>query len=197
MDIVSRVQAIILKPKEEWIAIKDESPSVSHLFTSYAMRLAAIPALSQFIGLTIFGRHIPFRGMVRYGFGTAFFYAIFSYIATLITVYVLGIVINALASSFDSKQNQVNAMKLSVYSMTAAWVAGFVHLLPVLGVLAWVGLLYSLYLLYLGFSAELMETPKEKVLPYFLVSLVVALAVTIVLNLILGAIFLVGTMSRV
>lgn len=197
MDIVSRVQGIILKPKEEWIAIKDESTSVSHLFTSYAMRLAAIPALSQFIGLTIFGRHIPFRGMVRYGFGTAFFYAIFSYIATLITVYVLGIVINALASSFDSKQNQVNAMKLSVYSMTAVWVAGFVHLLPVLGVLAWVGLLYSLYLLYLGFSAELMETPKDKVLPYFLVSLVVALAVTIVLNLILGAIFLVGTMSRV
>ena len=197
MDIVSRVQAILLKPKEEWITIKEEDSSVSHLFTSYAMILAAIPALFQFLGLFVFGRHMPFRGMVRHGFGTAFFYAIFSYIATLLTAYVLGIVINALATSFSSKQNQVNAMKLSVYSMTAAWVAGFVHLIPLLRILAWVGLLYSLYILYLGFSAELMETPKDKVLAYFLVSLVVAIAVTIVLNMILGAIFLVGAVSRV
>jgi hypothetical protein len=196
MDIISRVQAILLKPKEEWIVIKEESTSISQLFTSYAMILAAIPALFQFVGLFVFGRHMPFRGMVRYGFGTAFFYAIFSYIATLLTAYVLGIVINALATSFSSKQDQVNAMKVSVYSMTAAWVAGVVYLIPLLRMLAWVGLLYSLYVLYLGFSAELMETPKDKVLAYFLVSLVVAIAVTIVLNMILGAIFLVGAVSR-
>jgi hypothetical protein len=197
MDIMSRVKTILLKPKEEWIAIKEESTTVPQLFTSYAMILAAIPAASQFIGLAIFGRHIPFRGMVRYGFGTAFFYAIFSYIATLLTAYVLGVVINALATSFASKKDQVNAMKLSVYSMTAAWVAGVVHLIPVLGVLAWIGLLYGLYILYLGFSSALMDTPKDRVLAYFLVSLAVAIAVTIVLNLILGAIFLMGAVSRV
>jgi len=197
MDIVSRVQAILLKPKEEWIAIKDESTSISELFTSYAMILSAIPALSQFIGLAIIGQHIPFRGMVRYGFGTAFFYAIFSYIATLLTAYVLGIIINALAPSFSSKQDPVNAMKLSVYSMTAAWVAGILYIIPVLRMLAWLGFLYGLYILYLGFAAELMETPKDKLLTYFVVSLVVAIAVTIVLNLILGAIFLVGAVSSV
>jgi hypothetical protein len=197
MDIVPRVQAILLKPKEEWNTIKEESTTVSQLFTSYAMIVAAIPALSQFIGLAILGRQIPFRGMVRYGFGTAFFYAIFSYIATLVAVYILGIVINALASSFSSKQDQVRAMKLSVYSMTAAWVAGILHIIPVLGMLVWLGFLYTLYILYLGFSAELMETPKDKVLAYFFVSLAVAFAVTIVLNLILGAIFLVGAVSSV
>lgn len=197
MDIVSRVQAIVLKPKEEWMAIKEESTSVSQLFTSYAMIVAAIPALSQFIGLAILGRQIPFRGTVRYGFGTAFFYAIFSYIATLIAAYILGIVINALASSFSSKQDQVSAMKLSVYSMTAAWVAGILHIIPLLGMLVWLGFLYTLYILYLGFSAELMDTPKDKVLAYFLVSFAVALAVTIVLNLILGTIFLVGAVSSV
>jgi hypothetical protein len=197
MDIVSRVQAILMKPKEEWKTIKEESTTVSQLFTSYAMVVAAIPALSQFIGLAIIGQHIPFRGMVRYGFGTAFFYAIFSYVATLLAAYILGIVINALAPTFSSKQDQVSAMKLSVYSMTAAWVAGILHLIPLLRMLAWVGFLYGLYILYLGFSAELMETPKDKVLTYFVVSFVVALAVTIVLNLILGAIFLVGAVSSV
>ena len=197
MDIVSRVQGILLRPKEEWITIKEETTSIADLFTSYAMILAAIPALSQFIGLAIIGQHIPFRGMVRYGFGTAFFYAIFSYIATLLTAYVLGIIINALATSFSSKQDPVNAMKLAVYSMTAAWVAGVLHIIPVLRMLAWLGFLYGLYILYLGFAAELMETPKDKLLAYFVVSLAVAVVVTIVLNLILGAIFLVGAVSRV
>ncbi len=197
MDIVSRVQSILLKPKEEWGNIKGEPTTISQLFTSYAVVVAAIPAISQFIGLAILGRQIPFRGAVRYGFGTAFFYALFSYVATLVAVYVLGIVINALASSFSSKQDQVSAMKLSVYSMTAAWVAGILNLIPVLRMLTWVGFVYTLYILYCGFQAELMETPKEKVLGYFVVSLVVAFAVTILLNLILGAIFLVGAVSRV
>jgi hypothetical protein len=197
MDIVSRVQAILLKPKEEWIAIKEESTSVSQLFTSYAMILAAIPALSQFIRLVIFGRHMPVRGMVRYGFGTAFSAAILSYIVTLLTAYVLGIVISALASSFSSKKDQVNAMKLSVYSLTPVWIVGVAHLIPLLWMLAWVGLFYGLYILYLGFSANLMETPKDKVLAYFIVSFVIAIVVTIVLNVIQGAIFLVGAVSRV
>ena len=197
MDIVSRVQAILIKPKEEWAAIKAESTTVSQLFTSYAVIVAAIPAVSQFIGLAVLGRQIPFRGTVRYGFGTAFFYAVFSYVAALVAAYVLGIVINALASSFSSKQDQLSAMKLSVYSLTAAWVAGILNLIPVLRMLTWVGFLYALYILYLGFSAELMETPRDKVLPYFLVSLAVAFAVTVILNLILGAIFLVGAVSSV
>jgi hypothetical protein len=63
--------------------------------------------------------------------------------------------------------------------------------------LIWVGFVYTLYILYCGFQAELMETPKDKVLGYFVVSLVVAFAVTILLNLILGAIFLVGAVSSV
>lgn len=197
MDIVTRVKGILLKPKDEWTKIKEETTSVSQLFTSYAMILAAIPSVAQFIGLVMIGRSIPFRGAVRYGFGRAFFFVLFLYIGALVAVYVLGIVINALASTFASKQDQINAMKLSVYSMTAAWVAGIFYLIPVLGFLAILGSLYGLYILYLGFSATLMETPQDKVLAYFLVSLVVAVVLIFVVNMILGAIFLVGAVSSV
>jgi hypothetical protein len=197
MDIVSRVQGILLKPKEEWVKIKEESTSVSQLFTSYAIILAAIPSVAQFIGLAMIGRSLPFRGAVRYGIGRAFFFAVFLYIGALVGAYVLGIVINALATTFSSKQDQINAMKLSVFSMTAAWVAGIFHLIPALGLLAVLGSLYGLYILYLGFSATLMETPQDKVLAYFLVSLVVAIAIIFVVNMILGAIFLVGAVSSV
>ena len=62
MDIVARIQGIILKPKEEWEKIKQESYSISQLFTTYAMILAAIPAAAQFIGLGLVGRSIPWVG---------------------------------------------------------------------------------------------------------------------------------------
>jgi len=100
MDLVSRVQGIILKPKEEWEKIKAEPSKVQELFTSYAMILAAIPAVANFIGMGLIGRRIPFIGWYRYNLGTALLYAVISYIFTLAAVYVFGIIINALAPDF-------------------------------------------------------------------------------------------------
>jgi hypothetical protein len=197
MDIVTRAQGLILKPKEEWEKIKQESYSISQLFTTYAMILAAIPAFAQFIGLGIVGRSIPWVGWYRYGVGRAFLYAVFLYVGNLVAVYVVGIVINALAPSFGSKQNQDNAMKLAVFSMTPAWVAGAFHIFPILGFLALLGSLYSLYVLYLGFNSSLMETPQDKVVTYLIVSVVIGIVIVAVVSMVIGGIFLVGAVGRV
>ena len=50
--------------------------------------------------------------------------AVISYVASLIGVFILGFIIDALATSFDAEKNAVQAMKLAVYSYTAGWVAG-------------------------------------------------------------------------
>jgi hypothetical protein len=50
MNIVSRVQGILLSPAKEWTTIKTEKTSVQNLFLGYAVILAAIPAICQFIG---------------------------------------------------------------------------------------------------------------------------------------------------
>ncbi len=196
MDIVARVKGILLKPKEEWEIIKGESSPVSTLFTSYAVLLAAIPAVCQFIGLSLIGRNIPWRGLTRYGFGRTIFYAIFLYVLSLVSVYALGIIINALAPTFSSKQNQENAMKIAVYSMTPTWVAGVFYLIPFLGWLAFLGSLYAIYLFYLGFTSSLMETPSDKVIGYVVVSIVVAVILIAIVWAVLGAVFLVGTVGR-
>ncbi len=197
MDLVARIKGIILKPKEEWEKIKQESYSISQLFTAYAMILAAIPAVAQFIGLGLVGRSIPWVGWYRYGVGRAFLYAVFLYVGNLVAVYVVGIVINALAPSFASKPNQDNAMKLAVFSMTPAWVAGALYLFPILGFLAILGSLYSLYVLYLGFNSSLMETPQDKVVTYLIVSVVVGIVIMAVVSMVIGGIFLVGAIGRV
>ncbi|MFW6160405.1 MAG: Yip1 family protein [Acidobacteriota bacterium] len=197
MDIVSRVQGIIVNPKSEWEKIKTEEISIKELFISYAMILAAVPAVAQFIGLGLVGKRIPFVGWYRYGIGSAFIYMILSYILALAAVYVTGIVINALAPTFGSTQNTNKAMSLAVFSMTPLWVAGILYVIPFLSILVFLGGLYGLYVLYTGFASGIMATPKEKVLGYFIVSLIVNIILWFVISAILGAIFAVGAVSGV
>jgi len=197
MDLVARAQAILLKPKEEWVKIKGESTPIAQLFTSYAVLLAAVPAVAQFIGNGLVGKRIPFVGWVRFPIGSALFQAILYYVFTLVSVYVFGIVINALAPSFGSKQSMENAMKLAVYCMTPMWIGGVFYIIPFLGFLAILASLYGLYILYLGFDNPLMDTPKEKVLGYLIVCIVVVVVLSLVVALVLGAIFTVGTISGI
>jgi len=189
MDLVSRVQAILLKPKEEWVNIKQETSTVAELFKSYAVILAAIPAVARFIQVCLIGQRIPLIGWQRSNIGSGLVEAVLTYALTLVSVYVGALVINALAPTFTSTPNQINALKLVVYSMTPAWVAGVLYIIPYLGILAGLAGLYGLYILYLGFATPMMDTPKEKVMGYFIISLVVIIVLYAVVGLISGAIF--------
>ncbi len=139
-SLVGRVKAILLKPAETWGVISAEPATVKGLYTGYAAILAAIPPL---VG-AIVG-------------------AVFSYVLTLAMVFVLALIIDALAPSFDGGKNQIQALKVAVYAYTAAWVAGIFSLVPALGILGFLGGLYSLYLLYLGLP-RLMNAPQAKAL---------------------------------
>ena len=133
--------------------------------------------------------------MVRLGLGSSLFRAILFYVLGLVSVYAFGFVINMLAPSFGSKANPENAMKLAVYSMTAVWVGGIFYIFLPLAVLAMLAGLYSLYILYLGFDGGLMETPKDKVLGYCIVSIVVYVVLYAVVSVIIGAVFTVGAVT--
>ncbi|HHF42988.1 MAG TPA: DUF1282 domain-containing protein [Candidatus Aminicenantes bacterium] len=195
MDLVSRAQGIILNPKKAWETIKSEDIQVKDLFTSYAMILAAIPAIAHFIGLGLVGRNIPFVGWYRYGLGSAFLYMLLSYIFSLVSVLIVGFIINALAPTFGSTQNLNKAMALAVYCMTPYWVAGILYIIPFLGILVFLAGFYGLYILYLGFAQGMLDTPKEKVIGFFIVSLVVTIVILLIVSFILGGIFAVGAVS--
>jgi hypothetical protein len=195
MDLVARVQGLILKPKEEWIKIKGEETPAMTLITSYAALLCAIPAIAQFIGYSLIGIRVPFLGSYRYPLGSGLLRAILYYVFTLASVYAFGLIINALAANFGSKPNPQKAMQLSVYSMTIPFVAGIFYIIPSLGVLAAIAGLYGLYVLYLGFNTPMMETPKDKVVSYIVVSCIVAVVLMFIVGFILGLIFAVGAVS--
>jgi hypothetical protein len=73
-------------------------------------------------------------------------------------VYVMALIIDALAPTFQGQKNHPNALKLAVYSMTPAWLAGVFSLIPGLRPLSILGL-YGLYLLRVGLP-PLMKVPQ-------------------------------------
>lgn len=177
MNLADRVKNLIVQPRTEWPVIAAEPHTVQDLYTQYVMILAAIPAVATFIGLSIVG-----YPSFRIGVGPGLAYAVLHYLLSLGMVYVLALVIDALAPSFGGEKNFIQALKVSAFAPTAAWLAGIFNILPALSILSLVGL-YSLYLLYLGL-APLMKTPEDKSIPYT----VVVILVTLVLWVIVGAI---------
>lgn len=187
MNTIDRAKNIILRPKQTWEEIKNESTGISEIFYSYVLILAAIPAISQFIGSSLIG--YSFMGMhYRLGVMTALGYSIFSYIMTIIGVYVVAIIANALAPKFDSEKNLTNALKAVAFSMTPSWVAGLLYLIPPLSILVILASIYGLYLFYLGLPL-LMNTPKDKSLIYFIVVLIVTIVAYLVIGFITSALF--------
>ena len=179
MNLVERVKRILVSPQTEWGVIDAEPTTPAELYTRYIVPLAAIGPVSQLIGFSVFG----FLGY-RVPIGSAITYALATYILTLVGTYLLALIIDTLAPTFDGKRNLIQALKVAAYASTAAWVAGIFALIPALSVLSIVGL-YSLYLLYLGLPI-LMKAPKEKAMGYTVVVILSAIVIFVII----------GTISR-
>jgi hypothetical protein len=192
MGLVDRVKNILLNPRPEWEVIDGEVTTVGDLYKGYIIPLAAIGPIAQAIGWSVFGRSIPLVGTYRTPIGSAITGAVVMFVMSLVAVYVLALVIDALAPTFDGTKNQMQALKVAAYSATANWVAGIFALIPQLQVLSILGL-YSLYLLYLGLPI-LMKSPKEKALGYTVVVVLAAIVLFMLIGLLAGR-FMAGPMG--
>ena len=193
MSLVERVKQILLSPRTEWEAIDGESTTPAALYTGYIIPLAAIGPIAQVIGYSVLGMRVPFTGTVwRTPIGSAITGAVVSYVLTLVGVFVLALIIDALAPSFDGTKSQIQALKVATYSSTAGWVSGIFALIPGLRFLGILGL-YSLYLLYLGLPV-LMKAPKEKAVGYTVVVIVAAIVLFMIIGLV-GSRFMTTPMS--
>jgi len=184
--LIARVKAILTKPKLEWPVIDAEPATAKGLYTGYACILAAIPAIATLIGGQVVG-HGVFGVTYRPPLIGAIVAAAVSYGLSLVMVYVLALIIDGLAPSFDGAKDRLKALKVAVYASTASWVAGVFLLLPTLSVLGVLGGLYSLYLLYLGLPV-LMKAPQAKALGYTAVTIIVAIVLSLAVSAVASAV---------
>jgi hypothetical protein len=175
MNLVERVKGILLKPKEEWQTISGETTTIPELYKTYIVILAAIGPVASIIGMSIVGISLPFVGSFRIPITTSIASAVVHYILTLVGVYILALIIDALAPTFSGEKSINQSFKVATYSYTPGWVVGVIAIIPALSILGILGL-YGLYLLYLGLPI-LMKSPKEKSLGYTIVVIIAAIVI--------------------
>ena len=182
---IDRIKKIILNPKEEWPVIAAETTTPKELYLKYVLILAAIPAVASFLGMTFVGISVPFLGTIKSSFLGGLSAAIVQYALSLGMVWVLALILDALAPKFGAEVNFNQSLKLVAYSMTPGYVAGVFNLIPSLGILASLAGIYGLYLLYLGMPVLKKPTP-EQTTPYFWVTFACAVGAAIVIGLIVA-----------
>ena len=187
MNLIERAKSILLQPKDTWATIDAETADVAGLYTRYLMILAAIPAVCGFIGMSLIGFGgfgVTFRMPLMAGLANM----VVSYVLSLVGIFVLGLIIDALAPTFGGQKNQIQALKVAVYASTAALLGGIFSLLPALAMLGLLAALYSIYLLYTGLPV-LMKSLPEKSGVYTAVVIVAAIVMGVVIAAV-GSIFM-------
>jgi hypothetical protein len=133
--LLTRQEHLSSRPQNGLI-IAAEPTTTGALITGYVVPLAAIGAVAGFLGGSIIGQTLPFLGTYRSSFATGLVVALFGFCMAIVLVFLLSLVINALAPTFGGQQDSIQALKVAVYSYTPAWIAGALRIVPVLGLFA-------------------------------------------------------------
>lgn len=175
--LIERIRLILTTPKTEWPVIAAEPATVGSLYKGYILWVAAIPPICTLLKTTF--------GLSLFGLGAAgVSAAVVSYVLALITVFIMALIIDALAPTFGGQKDQVQALKTAAYSYTAAWVGALGLVIPWIGWVIWFALsLYSIYLLYLGLP-HTMKSPPDKAVGYTVVIIIVGIVLGWIVGLV-------------
>lgn len=179
MNLIQRITNISLNPRTEWEVIAPEATSTGSLLRSYFAPLAAIGPAASFVGLSVLGMGLPLVGTYRLPIAAGLTSALTHYVLALVSIFLVAMLINALAPGFGAEKNKLQALKLAAYASTPAWIAGVLMLMPALAMLGLLAGLYSLYLLYLGLPV-LMKVPRDRTVGYSAVIFIGVVVISLV-----------------
>ncbi len=185
MTLIDRVRNILLQPGKEWEVIAGERTSVAELYQGYIVPLAAIGPVASIVGFSVFGITLPILGTHRVPLMSAVGHAAVSFALTLAMVFVLALIIDALAPTFGGHKNRDQALKVATYSGTPGWLGGIFLVHPALALLGVLLSVYGLYLLYRGLPV-LMKSPPEKAIGYTVVVVLCAIVLSVLIGAVTG-----------
>jgi hypothetical protein len=188
--MIHHVWGLFTHPDREWKQIRGEEETIRHMYFTHTLILAAVPAVSAYLGTTQVGWVIGERAPVMLTHGSALWMTLMSYISMLAGVAVMGSFIHWMARTYDANPTLAQCIAFATYTATPLFIGGLAALYPHL----WLGMLigtaavcYTVYLLYVGLPT-FMSIPSEEgfmfsssVLAVGLVVLVAIMAFTVVL----------------
>ena len=171
--ILSRAYGLLREPKKEWEQIRAEETTVPNILIGYVAPLAAIPPLAELIGSYLFERAAPTA------LGDAIVGAVVAWLVGVAMVYLLGLMINAIADQFDSDRDLLAAQKVAAYSLTPFFLSTLLLIWPPLLWIPILALGAMVFLIYRGLPI-LMKTPIDRALAYTAVVTIAALLTFII-----------------
>ena len=187
MNLINRVKNILLTPDKEWDVINGEQPNTPGIITGYVLPLAGAAAVAAFIGYGVIGFRI--LGFRVNGTEWGLYHAISILVMGIGSVFLCALIIDAFAPSFGSEKNMGRSVQLVAYAYTPAWIGGLFSILPAIAFIGSLAGLYGLYLLYIGIP-KLKKTPAANQAGYFVVSIVVLIAIYFIIGLIMSKVVL-------
>jgi hypothetical protein len=188
--MINHVWGLFAHPDQEWQEITGEERNVGHLHLGEVLVLAAIPAISAFIGTTQIGWSIGAGDAVKLTESSAFQLTLLSYLAMLAGVAVMGGFIHWMSRTYDANPTLVQCIVFAAYTATPLFIGGLAALYPHI----WLGMIvgtaaicYTTYLLYVGLPT-FMNIPSDEgflfsssILAVGLVVLVAIIALSVIM----------------
>lgn len=180
MSLLQRLRSILQRPGEAWLAIDAEPGDASLIYGRHVAVLAVIPPLATFVGATLGG-----EGAIGSGgpmpLATPLLQIVVAYVLSLVAVYGLAGIVEALAPAFGGRKDGLAALKLVAYASTPAFLGGAFAAKPALAPLGVVAALYGVYLFYRGVPV-LMQARPGGAAAYTAVAAVCALGSAVLLG---------------
>ncbi len=188
--ILNHVWGLFSHPQKEWEAIRDDPCTVIGCYLRHVLIVAAVPAVSAYIGAVQVGWSFGVGEPVKLTPESALPIAVLFYLAMLAAVFVIGKLIHWMSQTYGADTTLDQSVLLAAYTGTPLFLIGIVALYPI----PWLNMLfgiaalfYTVYLLYTGVPV-VMKVTKEQgflfasaVLTVGMVTLVGILAVSVIL----------------
>ncbi|MBQ0756762.1 MAG: YIP1 family protein [Amphritea sp.] len=184
---------VIYDPKHEWRDIRKENYSMMHCFMAQISILAAIPALSLFIGSTQIGWSISGGEFIKLSTQSAMMAAVAFYAAMWVAVGFIAYVIHWMEKTYGGNVTLDECMVLTTFTATPLFLAGIVGLYPVLWLNVIVGMIalaYTVYLLYTGVP-EIMQISEDRA--FFFASSILTVGLCVLVGLLTVTVILWST----
>ena len=178
MNLVARAKEMITNPASAWTRIDAENPPAATVATTWLLPFALLGALAAFLGFWWFGAG-GFGVSIHYGFFGSLKLAIMGLVAMLVTVTAVSALVSALAPRFGGQSSFDRAFALMSYGAAGALIGNLAAVVPLLSILALVGALYSLYLIYKGLPV-MMKSPPQRSALYLILIIIGAFLISLV-----------------
>lgn len=162
--MIQNVVGLFTNPDRAWRTIKSGDAIFGPIHVVHILVLAAIPAVSAYIGTTQVGWTIGSLEPVRLTQASALQMTVLTWLAMLAGVAVMGAFIHWMSRTYDSSPSLSECVIFAAYTATPLFLAGLIALYPNLWLAMLVGtsaICYTAYLLYQGIPI-FMNIPSEE-----------------------------------